>query len=102
MAGNYVALSIFVVANGKSDEVRAAFSNRPHLVDHAAGFCRMEVMNPVDNPEEFWLITYWDSEQHFRDWHRSHAYHQSHAGIPGGLKLVPNQTRVRYLQVVSE
>jgi hypothetical protein len=34
-------------------------------------------------------------------WHRSHEYHESHRGIPKGLKLVPHSAAVRYFEHVS-
>ena len=90
----FVVLSCFVVANGKSSEVAAAFRARPHLVDHAPGFLRMEVLSPCENPDEFWLLTWWTAPEHFDEWHRSHEYHESHQGIPKGLKLVPKSTQI--------
>ena len=90
----FIVLSRFVVANGKSEEVRAAFRGRPHLVDSAPGFVRMEVLSPREQPDEFWLMTWWTGEQHYDTWHRSHAYHDSHKGIPKGLKLVPKSTQI--------
>ena len=51
----FVALSRFVVANGMEVSVKAAFRKRPHLVDHTAGFVRMEVLCPLDRPQEIWL-----------------------------------------------
>ena len=96
-----MVISQFVVANGMSDEVREAFRNRPHLVDGAPGFLRMEVFNPRDEPECFWLVTFWTDEQSYRTWHRSHEYHDSHAGIPAGLKLVPGRTRITLFHHVA-
>ena len=87
----FVALSRFTIANDMVDEVREAFRARPHLVDDEAGFLRMEVMSPVANPEEVWLLTYWTDEGSFRHWHHSHRYRHSHQGIPKGLKLVPER-----------
>ena len=97
----FMALSRFVVANGMTPEVRAAFQARPHLVDRAPGFLRMEVHCPRDNPDEFWLLTWWTDESHYQIWHRSHAYHDSHAGIPKGLKLVPKSAQVRYFEHIA-
>ena len=82
-------------------EVKDAFVNRPHLVDSAPGFVRMEVVSPVDNPSEIWLFTFWTDEESFQTWHRSHAYHDSHKGIPKGLKLVPKSTELRFFEHVS-
>jgi heme-degrading monooxygenase HmoA len=96
-----VALSRFTIANGMAEEVRSAFQQRPHLVDDASGFLGMEVMSPVDNTAEIWLVTHWRDEQSYRAWHRGHDYHESHKGIPKGLKLVPKSTEIRLFQVFS-
>ena len=92
----FVALSTFAIANGMRDAVQQAFVLRPHLVDGVPGFVRMDVFSPLENPEEFWLLTYWRDAESYHSWHRSHAHHQSHLGIPKGLKLVPMGTRVRF------
>ena len=97
----FVALSRFTVANGMSPQVREAFVNRPHLVDSAPGYVRMDVISPLDRPEEVWLITYWRDEESFRVWHRSHEYHESHRAIPKGLKLVRGSAEVRHFEYVS-
>lgn len=97
----FAALSRFVIANGMMDEVKTAFRNRPHLVDGASGYLRMEVISPIDCPEEIWLLTFWTDEPSFRAWHRSHLYHESHRGIPKGLKLVPGETKIRHFEWVA-
>ena len=93
--------SRFVIANGMHEEVRAAFRNRPHLVDTAEGFIRMEVLSPLDRPAEIWLMTYWVDIASYRTWHKSHAYHESHAGIPKGLKLVPGSAALRIFNLIA-
>lgn len=97
----YVAYSRFVVANGMREEVKAAFRQRPGLVDTAPGFLRMDVISPLDRPEEFWLVTFWSDEDSFRQWHRGHTYSDSHAGIPPGLKLVRGETVVKGFEHVT-
>ena len=96
----FVALSRFTVANGMEAEVKRAFVERPRLVEGAAGFVRMEVLNPLDDPREFWLLTYWSDEASFQSWHRGHLHHESHRGIPKGLRLDPKSTRIRYFEHV--
>jgi len=98
----FVALSRFTIANGMADDVRAAFRGRPRLVDSAPGFLGMEVMSPHDDRAEIWLVTRWHDEPSYRLWHRSHAYHESHQGIPKGLKLVPGSAAVRFFEVFAE
>jgi heme oxygenase (mycobilin-producing) len=94
-------VSRFAVANGMTDEVKEAFRMRPHIVDDAPGFLRMEVLSPHDRPEEIWLMTWWRSEQHYREWHRGHTYRDAHAGIPKGLRLDPRSTEIRIFEHVS-
>jgi heme-degrading monooxygenase HmoA len=98
----FVALSCFTIANDKSAEVQAAFRQRPHLVDSAPGYLGMEVMSPIDSRAEIWLVTRWCDEQSYRNWHRSHDYHESHKGIPKGLKLVPGSAKVRLFEVFAD
>ena len=98
----FVALSRFTIRNGMDEEVRQAFSARPHLVDEARGFLGMQVMSPVDNPAEIWLVTRWTDEQSYRAWHTSHRYHESHGGIPKGLKLVPKSAEIRFFNMFAE
>jgi heme-degrading monooxygenase HmoA len=90
----YAALSVFVVANGMTPDVKAAFRQRPHLVDNAPGYRRMEVLSPVDRPDEIWLLTFWSDQASYETWHHSHQYRESHRGIPKGLKLVPGATKI--------
>lgn len=97
----FIGFSRFVVRNGMEVDVCRAFQSRPHLVDQAPGFCRMEVLRPVEKPAEFWLMTWWTDEASFNNWHQSHEYRQSHAGIPKGLKLLRGSVERRRLERIS-
>lgn len=99
-AGQFVALSRFTVANDMADDVKEAFRRRPHLVDAAPGFVRMEVISPQDRPQEIWLITWWQDRQDFEAWHRGHLYRESHQAVPKGLKLIPDETAMRFFDHV--
>ena len=93
-------MSSFVIANDMAEAVKEAFINRPHLVDQAPGFIRMEVFTSQYNPREFSLMSYWENEESFQVWYKSHQYHDSHSGIPKGVKLVPNSVKIRYFNKV--
>jgi heme oxygenase (mycobilin-producing) len=101
MTSPYVALSRFRVRNGMEAEVAEAFRNRPHLVDDAPGFIRMEVLTPSEDGTEFWLMTWWRDEESFRSWHHGHLYRESHAGMPKGLKLDPSATEMRGFRSIA-
>jgi len=93
-------LSQFTVANGMEKQVREAFINRPRLVEGTPGFVRLEVLSPAEDSREFWLLTYWETEQHFRDWHKHHR-HESHQMIPKGLRLDALGTRIQVLNHIA-
>ena len=97
----FVALSRFVVTNGMEEAVKTAFRARPHRVDDAPGFLRMDVLSPADRDEELWLLTYWTDRQSFEAWHHGHSYHEAHLGIPAGLKLNPAETQLRFFAHVT-
>ena len=97
-----MAVSRFKVRNGRSEDVRAAFVNRPHRVEEADGFLRLEVLSPADDPDEFWLLTFWRDEESFQKWHHSPAHRHSHEYIPKGLKLQPEATQLRYFRQICD
>lgn len=98
----FVALSKFEVRTEEMAEaVRKAFVERPHLVEQADGFVRLDVIRPEENPREIWLLTYWRDREAYGAWHKSHQYHDSHAGIPSGLKLFASSTQLRFFEHVA-
>jgi heme-degrading monooxygenase HmoA len=97
----FVAVSKFVIANDLTADVKDAFRNRPHLVDDAPGYLRMDVISPLEQPDELWLITFWTDQASFEAWHHSHHYQGVHTGIPKGLKLVPRETQIRTFAYVA-
>lgn len=82
-------------------DVAAAFRGRPHAVDAAPGFIRMDVLSPTEDSAEFWLVTSWTDEESFRAWHHSHEFRESHAGIPKGLKLDAAATELRSFRYIA-
>lgn len=101
MTPSYVSISRFRVRNGMENDVAGAFRARPHLVDDASGFLRMDVLSPAEDSSEFWLVTYWTDEESFRAWHGGHTFRDSHAAIPKGLKLDPEATELRGFRYVA-
>ncbi|MEI7688245.1 MAG: antibiotic biosynthesis monooxygenase, partial [Planctomycetota bacterium] len=93
-----VVILRFRVRNGMEEEVRAAFSNRPRLVEQVEGFLGMEVFTDVDDSSTFDLLTRWTDMNAYIVWHSSDAHRLSHGGIPAGLKVTPGLTEVRRLQ----
>lgn len=90
-------ISRFRVANQLSEAVAQAFRDRPHLVESAKGFVRIEVLRDADDPNIFCLFTRWADLPSYQSWHSSTAHHESHRGIPKGLKLDPAYTKIEIL-----
>lgn len=98
----FIATSTFTVRHPEmTEQVKEAFRKRPHLVDDAAGFVRVDILSPSDNPDRILLITFWKDEESFTNWHRSHRFRASHRWIPKGLKLVPKSVRIRTFEHIG-
>ena len=97
-----LGMSRFKVANGLEAKVKQAFLDRPHLVDHVPGFLGMETFNEEQDATAFYLLTRWTDAESFRAWHASPAHHESHRGIPKGLKLDPSFTKIFVLDRLSD
>lgn len=98
-----VVLSKFTVAGGIEmiEAVKQAYVNRPHQVDGVPGFVRLDVISPLEQKSEIWLLTYWETESSFRQWYGTHHYHAVHEAIPSGLKLVPHSTDIQFFEHVG-
>jgi heme-degrading monooxygenase HmoA len=99
----FVVISKFTVDNNDdmTGAVKRAYSERPHLVESNAGFVRLDVISPIENPNQIWLITYWAERASFESWFRTHPYQEAHQNIPAGLKLISDQTEMLFFEHIS-
>lgn len=99
----FAVISKFTVDNkdNMTASVKNAYVGRPHLVESAAGFVRLDVLSPVQNPDEIWLITYWTDQTSFQEWYRAHSYKEAHSNIPAGLKLISDRSEMLFFQHIS-
>lgn len=98
--GLFVAIRRFTVANGMTGEVKSALINRPRFVDGKSGFLRMDVISPVDNPDEVIIMTYWQDKAGYDAWYKSTNRRESEQFIPKGLKVVPGSTSLTFYEHV--
>ena len=99
----FVVISKFTVDNqdGMTEAIKTAYRERPHLVEHAVGFVRLDVLSPLESPNQIWLITYWVEQENFQHWFRTHAYRQAHQSIPGNLKLISSETEMLFFDHIA-
>lgn len=96
----FTVISTFEILNGMENEVKQAFIKRPGLVEKYEGFVGLDVLSPLENSSQVWLITHWTDEESFKTWHKKHLK-DSHAGIPKGLKLVPHSFKLRFFNHIA-
>ena len=99
----FVVISKFTIDNqhDMTGAVKAAYRERPHLVENAAGFVRLDVLSPMEQPDQIWLITYWVDQASFEQWYRTHSYQEAHQNIPSGLKLIRDQTGMLFFEHIA-
>lgn len=78
----------FVVASHLSVDpdgattLEEAFSNRLGEVEDVPGFRRLEVWRDTGTIGSYVMVTWWDTEQDWRDYMGSTAHRRSHARVP--------------------
>lgn len=55
------------------------FRERARLVDRMPGFIRNLVLRPQKPDQPYVVMTFWESEQHFKNWVESPEFRQGHA-----------------------
>ena len=82
----YVSVSRLRVAADRVDELVAAFRDRAGLVDDFEGFRDLEVWRSDRDAEEVWMVSRWESREHFGAYMRSAEHRVSHDRIDPTLQ----------------
>lgn len=54
------------------------FSTRKKAIDKMPGFKWMNVLKPDDNESPYLIMSYWESEDNFKNWTKSEAFIEGH------------------------
>lgn len=105
----YVSVSRLRVPAGRSDELVAAFRDRAGLVDSVEGFVDLEVWRSDKPPDrsgdgqvEVWMVSRWESKQHFTSYMRSPAHRASHDRVDPDLHRAIRLDRLEQLHDTYE
>ncbi len=60
-------------------EFEARFGERANLVDQMPGFVSFQLLRPLSEGDPYIVMTYWESEAHFKAWTESPAFLDGHA-----------------------
>ena len=80
---SFVSVSHVTLGEGGEAVLERAFAHRLGAVEDEPGFQRLEVWRDVKASGTYVMVTWWDTEDHFRSYLRSDAHDRSHARVPG-------------------
>ena len=55
------------------------FANRANLVDGMPGFISYQLLRPKTEGDPYVVMTFWESEEHFKAWTESPSFKEGHA-----------------------
>ncbi len=82
----YVSMSRLRVPPNRAPELVAAFRDRAHLVEDAAGFLGLEVWQSDRDAGELIMVSHWADRDSFKTYMKSDDHRFSHGRIAPGLK----------------
>lgn len=85
-----VVISRIRVVSGNARDVARQYQRRAGVVDDVPGFLGLEVLQPQDEPEEFWIYTRWANLDAYEAYRKGPEFRKAHARlalIPGIVKI---------------
>lgn len=74
-----VKINAIEVPEGAGPELEKRFANRLHAVDGQPGFLSFELLRPVSGDDRYFVVTHWESDEHFQAWLKGPAM-EAHSG----------------------
>ena len=64
----YVNITALTFPEGAEEEIERRFAARKRMVDAAEGFVEFELLRPVVGEERYFVVTRWDTREHYEAW----------------------------------
>lgn len=74
----FVAINYIDCQDGYQNRFEELFSTRAHAIDRLPGFRHMHVLKPDEDGGSYLIVSYWDSEEDFKEWTRSAEFMEGH------------------------
>ncbi len=74
----FVAINYISCKESYKEHFRELFDTRAREVDKMPGFVSMNVLEPTDPKSDFLIVSYWESENNFKNWIHSEAFLEGH------------------------
>lgn len=78
-----VKINAITVPEGAGAELEARFAARKRAVDQSPGFEGFQLLRPTAGESRYFVITQWESEEHFAAWRDSRSMQNAHTGGEG-------------------
>lgn len=75
---NFVAINYINCQPDYAERFEALFATRARAIDRMPGFHSMKVLKPVDGNGSYLVVSFWESEEHFKNWTRSPEFLEGH------------------------
>jgi len=75
---NFVAINTITAESDYKERFEELFKSRAHAIDRMEGFQSMHVLKSSDGEGNYLIVSYWDSEEHFKNWTGSAEFKEGH------------------------
>lgn len=75
---NFVAINYINCQPDYAERFEQLFATRAKAIDRLPGFHSMQVLKPADGNGNYLIVSFWDSEEHFKAWTRSPEFMEGH------------------------
>ncbi|MFV0433315.1 MAG: antibiotic biosynthesis monooxygenase family protein [Leucobacter sp.] len=93
-----VKINALSVPEGAGSELEARFAARKHAVDSSPGFEGFQLLRPVKGDARYFVVTQWETEEHFEAWRDSRGNANAHAQGSGEQPRKPVATGAELLE----
>ncbi|MBK8723723.1 MAG: antibiotic biosynthesis monooxygenase [Saprospiraceae bacterium] len=78
MENHFVAINYIQCEEAYKPRFEALFGSRAKAIDLMPGFKNMHVLKPKTDNDPFLIVSYWESEKHFKEWTNSPNFLEGH------------------------
>ena len=78
MKKNFVAINYIDCTEAYRPRFEELFGSRAKAIDTMPGFINMHVLRPAKEGDSYLIVSYWETEEAFKDWTKSEAFIKGH------------------------
>ena len=86
VGASFVAVNTIHCRQHYAERFECLFCSRAKAIDRMAGFLGMHVLKCSTPTEPYLVVSYWQSEEHFKAWVGSPEFHEGHKRAFADLK----------------